>query len=419
MRRLKPLLLAVTVLCAIAGTAPAASADNPPVQSSVNPSIAGQSVTFTVAPPAGVSSVTFDIDYVSGGETPDTVSQAVPVTPAGVATFAKTFTTTGSHLVQAYWWNTNGNGTSWTPNLIQTVTAPPTDATMTRMTVTPVSSVLGTDVTATATVTDLAEPSAIPAGDVTFESDDASIGDSQLDPAGHASIDLGNLDIGTHSVRAIYAGQAATNTAMGWAASTSAPSTVTVTAVPDPTEMTLSTSANPVTAGQALTLVSQVTDDSTSSRVPKGSVVFVDDGRALATAPVTSLGFARAKVKLSGQGDHLVVAEYKPSGAWTPSSSGQFDVLVLRANKISAPKACTSRLKAIPLHIVRGSHVSWVAYKIDGRQVAVSHRGPTFAVTVPVSQLHGRRHTVTAVLHYASKGRNHPVKSLTGHFGVC
>jgi hypothetical protein len=414
MRRAKPLLLAGLVLCAVVGAAPAARADTYPISSSLNPSVGGASVTFTVVPQAGVTSVAFEIDYVDNGETPDTSDTSVPVSN-GVATFIKTFTTPGAHRVDAFW----GAGPTWAPELIQTVNAPPTDATLTRLAVNPASSVLGTDVTAVATVTDAGDPSAIPAGDVTFESDNASIGDAQLDPAGHASIDLGNLDIGTHSVRAIYTGQAATNTAMGWLGSTSAPATATVTAVPDPTEITLSTSANPVTAGQALTLVSQVTDDSSSSSNPKGSVVFVDDGRPLATVPVTSLGFARARVKLSGQGDHLVVAEYKPTGAWVPSSSEQFDVLVLRANKISAPKACTSRLKTIPLHIVRGSHVSWVAYKIDGHQVAVSHRGPTFAVKVPVSQLHGRRHTVTAVLHYASRGRNHPVKSLTGHFGVC
>lgn len=416
MQRVKPLLLVAVILCAIAGAAPAARADTGIIHSSVDPSVGGQNVTFTLSPPAGITSVSFGIDYVSGGETPDTVPyHAVPVS-GGVATFTHTFTTPGAHLVQALY---GGPNPTEAPNLIQTVNAPSADATVTRLTVNPASSVLGTDVTALATVSDPGDPGAIPAGDVTFESDDASIGDSQLDPAGHAAIDLGNLDVGTHSVSAIYTGQAATDTAMGWLGSTSSAATATVTAVPDPTDITLSTSANPVTAGQALTLVSQVNDDSTSSRAPKGSVVFVDDGRALATAQVTSLGFARARVKLAGQGDHLVVAEYKPSGAWTPSSSGQFDVLVLRANKISAPKACTSRLKAIPLHIVRGSHVSWVAYKIDGRQVAVSHRGPTFAVKVPVSQLHGRRHTVTAVLHYASKGRNHPVKSLTGHFGAC
>jgi hypothetical protein len=416
MRRVKPLLLAALVLCAVVGAAPPARADTGIIHSSLDPSIGGQNVTFTLSPPAGITSVTFGIDYVSGGETPDTVPyHAVPVS-GGVATFTHTFTTPGAHLVQALY---GGPNPTSAPNLIQTVSAPSADATVTRLTVNPASSVLGTDVTAIATVTDPGNPTAIPAGDVTFESDDASIGDSQLDPAGHASVDLGNLDIGTHSVRAIYTGQAATNTAMGWLESTSDAATATVTAVPDPTDISLSTSANPVTAGQTLTLVSQVTDDSTSSRVPKGSVVFVDDGRALATAPVTGLGFARAKAKLSGQGDHLVVAEYKPTGAWVPSSSGQFDVLVLRASKISAPRACTSRLKTVPLHIVRGSHVSWVAYKIDGRPVAVSHRGPTFAVKVPVSQLHGRRHTVTAVLHYASRGRNHPVKSLTGHFQGC
>jgi hypothetical protein len=418
-----PILVLAGCIFALAAPIARAASVSVAVTSSANPCLAGSQVTFTitVTPPSpGQPVPPGSLDFfVDGGSLVDTGVPFDATTDQG--TYVMAFQGLGTHSVEAlYVYNSGGFTTSASsPLVIQTVVPPPTDSTATTLTASPDPAGAGTDVTLIAIVSDKSDASLVPTGDVTFESDGGPVGDSALDPAGHASVVLSGLAPGSHSFVAIFAGLPAGATTTGWASSSSGPFPESVVAAPDPTAITLASSTNPVAAGHTVTFVAQIIDTATAGMVPQGDVSFVDNGKAISTAPVNQLGFARAMVRLQSGSDHLIAAEFIPRGPWIGSTSDEFDQLVLGPNRVSTPARCKRHRMKLPMHIARGSYVAWVAYLIDGISRIVSRRRPAFRAELPIGDLRAGRHLLTAVLHYATRARNHPSESLTGHFRVC
>ena len=132
----------------------------------VNPSVYGQSISFTasvaaVAPGTGApaGSVTFS----EGSTTLGTVALT-----AGVATYTTTKLATGQHTITAAYGGTATFATSTSPVLAQTVNQ---DGTSTVVTASANPSVFGQSVTFTATVSAALPGSGTPTGSVTFSED--------------------------------------------------------------------------------------------------------------------------------------------------------------------------------------------------------------------------------------------------------
>jgi uncharacterized repeat protein (TIGR01451 family) len=195
--------------------------------SSVNPSNAGQPVTFTatVAPTGGSGTPTGSVTFTDGGTTLGTV----PLSGA-TAAFTTSSLAAGSHSIAASYSGDAGFSPSTSPALTQTVnqagtTATPAAAAATTTTLASSAnpSNAGQAVTFSATV---ASSAGTPVGTVTFKDGATVIGTATL-AAGVAAFTTSSLVIGAHSITASYDGTS------GFAVSTSPVLTQTVQIPPD------------------------------------------------------------------------------------------------------------------------------------------------------------------------------------------
>ena len=121
--------------------------------------------------------------------------------------------------------------------------------------------------------------------------------------------------VGSHSITAIYSGDA------DFLASTSAPLTQTVGQ--DATTTALSSSANPSVSGQVVTFTATVTANPPGSGTPTGTVDFQDGGVSIAGCGAQALvaGIATCGVTYAGVGSHSITAIYSGDPDFLPSTS--------------------------------------------------------------------------------------------------
>ena len=169
------------------------------VTSAPNPSVFGQSATFTatvvpVAPGAGTrtGSVTFFDAGVSLGST--------VLSAAGTASLSTAGLPAGIHPITATY-SGDGNFNGSTSGLWQHTVSPA--GTATTLASSPNPSNLGQSVTFTATVTSTA---GIPTGSVNFLDGATLLGSGALTAAGAATFTAGSLTAGTHAITAAYVG---------------------------------------------------------------------------------------------------------------------------------------------------------------------------------------------------------------------
>jgi len=246
------------------------------VSSSLNPSVKGQSVTFTatVTPTSpGSGTATGTISFKDGAATLCTAAMTggqatcTPAAPPGLSA--------GSHNITAVY-SGDGNFVGSTSAVVpQTVNK--ADTTTAVDTTAPDGALLGQPITFTATVTVTAPGAGTPTGSVDFKSDGSAISGCTSRPLasdGTATCDTNanTLGNGTHQITAVYNGDPGYNT------STSPALTQVIGAVGSTTALT--SSANPSVTGQAVTLTASVT--STAPGTPTGTMSFQDGGGAIA-----------------------------------------------------------------------------------------------------------------------------------------
>ncbi len=234
------------------------------VASSANPSVFGQSVTFTAtvtanAPGVGIPSgaVTF--------EDGATILGTGILDGSGIATFATSALSVGSHSITAIYGGDSDFTTSTSLVLTQTVNQDDSTSVI-------VSSanptVFGQAVTFTATVTANAPGSGTPTGSVTFEDGSTTLGTGTLDGSGIATFTTSSLLVGIHSITAVYGGDT------DFIGSTS--STLSQTVNQDASTSIIASSANPSVFGQPITFTATITSNTPGSGTPTGLVTFMD-----------------------------------------------------------------------------------------------------------------------------------------------
>src|SRR5438093_3276042 len=167
-------------------------------------------------------------------------------------------------------------------------------STTTTLTSSPNPSTVGQAVTLTATVRPVAPATGVPTGSVTFSDGATVIGTATLDAAGSASIVISTLAAGSHSLTAAYGGS------LDFQISTSAVVTQVVNAQ---TTTTLTTTPNPSTVGQAVTLTATVAPVAPATGVPTGAVTFRDGATAIGTATLGATGSASITVSTLALGN--------------------------------------------------------------------------------------------------------------------
>jgi hypothetical protein len=172
----------------------------PTVVSSHNPSVFGQSVTFTatvVAVAPGTGTPTGTVTFKNG-----VAVLGIGTLSGGKATFSTATLTPGAHSITVVYNGSASFNTSTSAVLAQTVNKA---ASFTKLTSSPNPSVLGKPVTFTITVSTIAPGTGIPTGSVTLKNGAATVGTATL-ASGKATISTSTLTHGTHSMTAVYAG---------------------------------------------------------------------------------------------------------------------------------------------------------------------------------------------------------------------
>jgi hypothetical protein len=190
--------------------------------SSVNPSVFGQSVTFTAtvtntngsATPAGA------VTFKDGSTTLGTGT----LSAGGVATYATSTLTVGSHTITAVYGAAPGFNTSTSAAVTQVVNAAATSTTLISS-LNPSTS--GQSVTFTATVAATAPGTGTPTGTITFKDGSTTLGTGTIS-GGVATYATSALSAGSHSITAVYGASGS------YATSTSAVLTQVVNAAPAP-----------------------------------------------------------------------------------------------------------------------------------------------------------------------------------------
>ncbi|MBS1810305.1 MAG: Ig-like domain repeat protein [Acidobacteria bacterium] len=165
------------------------------------------------------------------------------------------------------------------------------------LTANPVSSVLGQTVTFTASAAATARYGGVPGGTITFTLDGKSLSPFVLNAAGQASYTISTLALGSHTITASYSGD--NNYQSG--------SKELAQEVNKATSFTtLTTTANPISTGQRLTLTAKVKG---SANQPQGQVEFFDGEQSLGKATLTN-GVASFTVNELTEGAHALKAVY-------------------------------------------------------------------------------------------------------------
>ena len=282
----------------------------------VNPSVYGQSVTFTATVSAnapGAGTPTGKVAFKSGGTNIGGCG-SVTIT-AGVATCTTATLGVGSHaIVGAYAGSTNFQ-VSTSSVLTQTVNQGAT-AMVVVSSVNP--SVSGQTVPYTATVTVVAPAVGSLSGTVAFQDGGATLagcGSKSL-VAGTASCSVAYPGAGVHTITAVYSGNA------NFAGSTS-PS-VAQNVNPASTSTTAVTDVNPSVTGQVVTVTATTTVMAPGTGAPTGTVDFQDGGidiTGCAAQPVSGLGGATCVTTFASAGTHSITAIYSGDANFTGSTS--------------------------------------------------------------------------------------------------
>jgi hypothetical protein len=172
--------------------------------------------------------------------------------------------------------------------------------TVTSLITTPSPSAFGQSVNLAATVT---SGFGTPTGSVHFLDGSTDVGSANL-VKGQASITVATLSIGSHALKAVYAGD-------GISSGSESP-VVTQVVGGTSTTTSLSLSPNPSQFGSAVIMTASVSG--TSGPATGGTVVFSDAGKQIASADLAN-GSANSQVSNLSIGQHPITATYSGKGA--------------------------------------------------------------------------------------------------------
>jgi Bacterial Ig-like domain (group 3) len=195
--------------------------------------------------------------------------------------------------------------------------ANPKVATTTTLTATPSPATDSQTITLTATVHE-SDP-ATPTGNVQFFDGATSLGTSPVNGSAVATLAAGPLTAGSHTLRAVYAGDTAFGTSEG-----TTPLTVTGTAPPasdTSTVLTVAPTSGP--AFQSVTAQGVVTDTTPPAVTPAGSCRFFDGAALLGTSPVDASGVCTfVSTSFQGPGHSFTINFVATDPTlWNPSTS--------------------------------------------------------------------------------------------------
>jgi hypothetical protein len=294
------------------------------VTSGKNPSVFGQSVTFTAvvkaqAPGSGTSTGT--VTFYDG-------STALATSPLNIndhATLTISALSVGTHSITAVYSGDPNFTTSTSKALTQTVNQAKSKANITSSANPSVSS---QSVTFTAKITAVAPGSGTPTGTVTFMDGATAIGTGTLDETGTATFTTSSLSVGTHAIAAVYSGD------VDFLASTS--NVVSERVNQAKTATGVVSSLNPSAHGMPVTFTATVSILAPGSGMPTGTVTFKEGNSVLATVALAG-GSASFTTRALAIGTHSIRALYSGDVNFAGSTSAVLSQVVQISTSASVP----------------------------------------------------------------------------------
>ena len=246
------------------------------LQSSLNPSVAGQTLTFTAQLSSANGVPTGSVQFTDGS----TILGTATVSGTGLATINTGLLAIGSHTIAATYQPT-GIFAATTANLVQVVTGYSTATTVTSS-LNPAG--YGQPITFSATVSSTVSGSGPPSGTTSFTDGATLLATLTLTANGSstasASLVSSTLGVGIHTITATYV-------PTGTFAASTATATQTIIGAPTTTILAPATT-NPADALQPVTLSASVSTGTAS--IATGTITFFDGTTALGTATLDPTG---------------------------------------------------------------------------------------------------------------------------------
>ncbi|MBI5031535.1 MAG: Ig-like domain repeat protein, partial [Chloroflexi bacterium] len=280
------------------------------LSTSPNPSTFGQTVWFTAtvsALPPGSGTPTGTVRFRDGN-----TNMGSPVALSGGSAILITSTLSiGTHIITAvYGGDANFKTSTGTLSPDQIVDA---SATTTTLASSQNPSTFGQTVWFTVTVSALPPGSGTPTGMVQFKDGSTNLGSPVTLSGGGASLITSTLSVGTHTITAVYGGDANFNPSTG---TLSPDQTVDASA----TTTTLASSQNPSNFGQTVWFTATVSALPPGSGTPTGTVQFKDGGTNLGSPVTLSGGKASISTSMLSVGTHTITAVYSGDANFNPST---------------------------------------------------------------------------------------------------
>ncbi len=266
--------------------------------SSENPAIYGDLVTFIAEVSGPGVAPTGTITFYDGSTAVDTET----LDSCGDAAFTTNDLGVTSHTITAVYSGDDNYYGSTSSAVTESVDlADPTVS----LTSSALTSLSGSSVTFT---TEISSNIARPTGSVTFFDGGTELGTETLNTHGFASFSTSDLDLGSHTISAVYSGDDNFNTI------TSGDLTQVVTN----TTTSLTSSAISSVSGDSLTLTATV---SSGAGTPTGTVTFYDGSTLVDSETLDGSGVATFTTSSLSIGNHSITAVYAGDGTYTSSTS--------------------------------------------------------------------------------------------------
>lgn len=299
------------------------------IASSANPSVVGDTVTFTAAV-AGTfgAPVTGTVTFTDAGTTLGTA----PLTN-GSATFSTSGLTAGTHLILATY---SGDATDQPAASTPISQAVNTAGTSVTLTSSANPSVTGSPVTFSAAVVSVGK---VPTGTVVFLDGPLTLGSGTL-AGGIATFTTATLVAGQHAIVARYGGDAATQL------STSA---ALIQVTQQRTTLVLTSSVNPALTVQPIVLTAVLGNGAHAS----GVVTFTDGATTLASVALDASGSAVLTLPSLSAGTHTLAATYSGDNQNLPSTAASLtDTVQLRPTATSMTSSSNTYLSGQQITLV-------------------------------------------------------------------
>jgi hypothetical protein len=281
--------------------------------SSTNPSISGQSVTFTATVTAAAGTPTGTVTFNDGSAVLKTVTLG-----GGKAIYTTSALSVGSHPITASYSGDTNNVVSTSSVVVQVVNGLPKATVILTSNNNP--SDFGQSVKFTATIS-----SSGATGSVTFYDGSASLGTVTLSSSGIAFVSTSSLSVGSHNITAVYGGNStyASNT-----------SNTIVQKVRGKTTIIWPYKPSPCNWGRPCTFTCQIGWQGSGS--PTGYVTFYDGSNSLGSCNLSSNGSCSFSIGNLGIGNHNITAVYNGDDNNDGCNSGAVTQTVNAVSTITA-----------------------------------------------------------------------------------